>query len=365
MMKIMAVGDTLLRTKNGEDPFEYVANLFFEADIVLVNLETCLLKKGKRYPNVQQKSVLLSTEQESLTWLEKYKGKLVFCLANNHILDYGKEGYEDTVSFLDQSGYMFCPIDQHKDFEIKGQILRVYSLAQHIRHKIKYQETMLSTPKYESALGLVNVVMIHWGESQILIPSLKQIDHAQKMIDAGCSIVIGNHSHTPQPLVMMGTKNATVYSLGNFNMKSHSVRQRPVHHITSVVQFTVSDSHTIQTTQVPALINENMQPVIKQEISGYLKEINRLIPDKLDAPFARFKYKVTHYTHLSLGYIWGSISGGWISRIKKYGVSHFLQMLKWMAGKRFVIHLILLPFYPLTRPTKLLRKINRLKLNEL
>lgn len=148
-------------------------------------------------------------------------------------------------------------------------------------------------------------------------------------------------------------------------MKSHSVRQRPVHHITSVVQFTVSDEHSIQVTQVPALINGNMQPVIKQEISGYLKEINRLIPDKLDAPFARFKYKVTHYTHLSHGFILGSISGGWIPRIKKYGVSHFLQMLKWMAGKRFVIHLILLPFYPLTRPTKLLRKINKLKLNEL
>lgn len=364
-MKILALGDTLLRTKNGEDPFKYVANLFFEADLVLVNLEACLLKKNKRYPNVQEKSVLLSTEQESLTWLHRYKEKLVFCLANNHILDYGKEGYEDTVTFLKESGYMYCPIDQHKDFEIKGQVLRVYSLAQHIKHKIEYQEMMLSAPKYESAPGLLNVVMIHWGESQVLMPSLKQIDHAQEMIDAGCSIVIGNHSHTPQPLVMKGTKNAIVYSLGNFNMRSHSVRQQPVHHMPNVVQFAISDSHTIQTTQVPALINWNMQPVIKQEVSGYLKEINRLIPDKLDTPFERFKYKLIYYTHLSHGFILGSISGGWIPRIKKYGISHFLQMLKWMASKRFVIHLILLPFYPLTRPTKLLRKINKLKLNEL
>lgn len=365
MMKILAVGDTLLRTKNGEDPFKNVADLFFEADIVLVNLETCLLKKGKRYPNVQQKSVLLYTEQESLTWLDKYKEKLVFCLANNHILDYGKEGYEDTVTFLQESGYMYCPIDQHKDFDVKGQVLRVYSLAQHIRHRIEYQEMMLSAPKYERAPGLMNIVMIHWGESQVLIPSLKQIDHAREMIDAGCSIVIGNHSHTPQPLVMKGSKNAIVYSLGNFNMRSHSVKQQPVHHLTSAVQFTVSDNHTIRAAQVPALINENMQPMIKQEVSEYIKEINSLIPDKLDAPFARFKYKLTHYTHLARGYILGSISGGWIPRIKKYGVSHFLQMLKWMAGKRFLIHLILLPFYPLTRPSKLLRKINKLKLNEL
>lgn len=365
MIKIMAVGDTLLRTKNGEDPFKHVADLFSEADLVLVNLETCLLKKSKRYPNVQQKSVLLYTEQEGLAWLEKYKDKLVFCLANNHILDYGKEGYEDTVTFLQESGYMYCPIDQHRDFAVKGQVLRVYSLAEHIRHKVEYQEMMLSSPKYESALGLINVVMIHWGDSQVLIPSLKQIDYAQKMIDAGCSIVIGNHSHTPQPLVMKGEKNAIVYSLGNFNMRSHSVKQQPVHHITSVVQFTVSDEHTIQATQVSALINENMQPMIKQEISDYLTEINRLIPDKLDTTFERIKYKATHYAHLSSGYILGSITGGWIPRIKKYGVSHFIQMLKWMTRKNFLIHFVLLPLYPLTRPTKLLRKINRLKLSDL
>ena len=96
-LKLMAVGDITLQTKNNEHPFKYVMNVFEKNDILFGNLETVLSATGKE----AKKSVVLKSSPESINYLSE-AGFDVLNLANNHILDLGLEGFKNTLDLLDE-----------------------------------------------------------------------------------------------------------------------------------------------------------------------------------------------------------------------------------------------------------------------
>src|SRR5262249_35568729 len=73
-----------------------------------------------------------------------------------------------------------------------------------------------------AARAVADVVIVepHWGVEYADQPSEYQRRWAQAMLDAGATLVIGNHPHTVQPVVESvsadGAPQLVAYALGNF-----------------------------------------------------------------------------------------------------------------------------------------------------
>ena len=355
-IKILAAGDTILKTKNGENPFKYVSDYFLRSDIVILNLETCLIIKNKKYPNIKEKSVLLGTFQEDLNWLLKYKDKLLFTLANNHIMDYGNEGYNDTINFLQKNEFKFCPIDSFLDFSIKNIDFRIYSLFQGIDND--FQKKVLNE-SYNFDEKFINIISIHWGAAHIVSPSLYQINSANSFFKRGVNIILGCHSHTPQAVKIINGK-ICAFSLGNFNMTNFSTPLKNINKITFMLEINLLNKSIINFNQIPIQINENIQPFVNNSLKEHIRKLNNFFEIEMNFP-QKIRYAISYKFHFSANFIVKNMVGGWIPRIKKYGIKHFFMFLKSLFSLGFIKALLLMPFHKLSKMTKLSDKINSLK----
>lgn len=66
----------------------------------------------------------------------------------------------------------------------------------------------------------VIIVSLHWGAEYVNQPTVAQVRFARALSEAGVDIIMGHHSHTPQPIEWHyredGTRGLIIYSLGNF-----------------------------------------------------------------------------------------------------------------------------------------------------
>jgi poly-gamma-glutamate synthesis protein (capsule biosynthesis protein) len=64
------------------------------------------------------------------------------------------------------------------------------------------------------------IISLHWGPEYTNSPTNMQTQIARGLVDAGADIIMGHHSHTPQPLEWHyredGSRGLIIYSLGNF-----------------------------------------------------------------------------------------------------------------------------------------------------
>lgn len=62
------------------------------------------------------------------------------------------------------------------------------------------------------------VVMVHWGREYLFSPNEEMINFADFLNKLGVDIIVGSHSHTIQPIDIIGDEHKTLvyYSMGNF-----------------------------------------------------------------------------------------------------------------------------------------------------
>ena len=96
---LLAGGDVLLdlTEPEGIDPFTNVRPSLSSADVAIVNLEMAITERGEPY---DKEFVFRAPRTAALTLAAA--GVDVVSLANNHVLDFGPEGLEDTISVLDE-----------------------------------------------------------------------------------------------------------------------------------------------------------------------------------------------------------------------------------------------------------------------
>lgn len=83
----------------GRDPFEFVKDEIANSDISLANLECILSNKGEptsAWANIR-------SNPSSAKYLRIFR---ILCLANNHILDYGPYGLNETIDVLNKNGIL-------------------------------------------------------------------------------------------------------------------------------------------------------------------------------------------------------------------------------------------------------------------
>ena len=193
-------------SKNFFYPFEKISSYLNTGDIVFVNLESPIVSDCPR----------ISDGYKFCTTPEIAEGLVganitIVNLANNHIHNYGKEGFNQTKQILDKLHISFVGNGNVVTKTVNGTKFGFVGFD------------FLSNKPVEADFELINVaagsndvlvVGVHWGEEYTSEPNDFQIATAHKMIEAGANVIVGHHPHWVQEMEDVNGKKV-YYSLGN------------------------------------------------------------------------------------------------------------------------------------------------------
>ncbi len=218
-ISILAVGDIMLgryvqtlMEKNGEDyPFAKIGDLFDSHDVVLANLEGPI-QDGPRTPD----DSLVFRFPEYTAPLLARQGITHVSLANNHTLNQGQAGLDNTRSVLAQNRISFFgdPVQDGEQVlaeEIEGMPITWIGANAAVR---SLDADAITREIQKNSNGNV-IVFVHWGNEYVHTPSSLQRELAHEWVDAGADVVIGHHPHVIQT-VELYNDHMIFYSLGNF-----------------------------------------------------------------------------------------------------------------------------------------------------
>ena len=199
--------ESVARREGPEYFLKNVKPLFEADDLTLVNLEGPLTnsdekRKGRlfNFRGYPQYAMILSSASVE-----------VANVANNHALDYGKAGLEETKQVLEAQGIGVSGFEYIWLEEIKG--VRVCSIG-FTEWDFKQREITWAIGYMRPKCDLL-IVSMHWG-AELRHDATGTMERLGKAcVDAGADLVVGNHSHVYGGLASYKGKYI-LYSLGNF-----------------------------------------------------------------------------------------------------------------------------------------------------
>lgn len=219
--------------------FENVRDIFETDDLTLINFEGTLTNVSKPAKN---NSFLFRAPPEHVQALTLNSIEAV-ALENNHVMDFGQQGYDDTVKTLTENGIVFSSDGSMGVYETKGVSIAMLAYQ---TFDGAYDRLYVQVPEdiaTARAQHDIVIVSFHWGAEKDYAPNNKQIKLGRLTIDAGADLVLGHHSHRVNPIEKYNDKYI-VYSLSN---ASFSGNDRPSDMDTFIFQqkFSISSEGTV------------------------------------------------------------------------------------------------------------------------
>jgi poly-gamma-glutamate synthesis protein (capsule biosynthesis protein) len=259
-----------------------------EADILEVNNEFPYSTRGTQAPD---KQYTFRVDPSYVSILQEM-GVDAAGLANNHVLDYGKDALLDTFTTLDGAGIDYTGAGTSVEdasklltYEINGKTYGILAASRvipvgswNVENSqpgvfCTYDPTLL-VEKIKAAKETCDYVFVcvHWGVEHTDELTDYQQSMAHQFVDAGADAVIGAHPHVLQGIEYYEGK-PIFYSLGNFIFNQNIDS-------TVAVRFTISGD-SMQTQLIPAtasgaktsLANDSK----KESIYTYLESISSTV----------------------------------------------------------------------------------------
>ena len=254
-----------------------IQSLLQDATFTMINNEFCFSERGQKAPDKQY------TFRVNPSYVTVFKdlGVDIAGLANNHVLDYGKDALTDTFTTLTDAGIDYTgagdSLEEASKLIIKTDDMgRTYGFlaASHVIPVASwnvvdsqpgefcfYDETDL-LEAIQAADSQVDYlfVMVHWGVEHTTELTDYQPNDAHKMIDAGADAVIGMHSHCIQPVEYYNGK-PIFYSLGNF-IFNQTIKSGGG----AAVEFSIDENNTVAYRIIPITASNACTSV---DASGY------------------------------------------------------------------------------------------------
>jgi poly-gamma-glutamate synthesis protein (capsule biosynthesis protein) len=251
---ILGLGICSLMKKHGADfPLRNVRDMFDDADIVIGNLEGLL---SRRIENNVRPDITFCGLPEFALELKKL-GFNVINVANNHIFEYGRDIFQETVSILHDAGLKVCGLrDNESDYysqpvfvEKNGKQVGIIgynwvgkdkfpkadqyiaqshdSIVNYTWNRNKLNDKKMRQDAHTRNRNVIHdirklkehadyVILIpHWGYEFVNYPPYGVTVEAKTFIDAGADLIIGAHPHVLQGMEQYKGK-WIFYSLGNF-----------------------------------------------------------------------------------------------------------------------------------------------------
>ncbi len=356
LLSILFVGDTswgenyqerlekkgeinILKEKGYDYSIKKLTSILKSSNVTIANLETPLTTL-RTSPWQEKKRYLHWGDPERVAeMLQKYHIKSV-SLANNHTLDYGQLGLQQTINALQsrqikwfgagfnarkaaasyKQKFLF---DNHTlDLEVIGGFWYDESYDQKYNFYAKANSsgtnlwTKSTAREQIKALRENNpcafiVAFPHWGLNYHW-KTINQVELAHSMVDAGVDLVIGHGAHMAQEIENYQNR-WILYSLGNFvfNSPGRYLKKKDAHpySLTARLDITQENEFLNLTLRLYPIFSNNRltnyqpRPVNRQEFNELLLEIFRhnKFPRKLRQQISLGKDGIGYYFHLDLG----------------------------------------------------------------
>lgn len=230
-MRIALLGDIAFYGKYSVEGNASVHDYFRDAaeylrgfDHVVGNLETPFSEGGRPHG---PKSAHIRAHPSNVELLG-YLGVDVVNLANNHVYDYGMEGYRRTLRELEQAGIPYFGVEDLQ-LELQDASARValHGYCSYNTNPLGMSRrggpgvNPLNVRRVEERLrenhedGLLNIVSVHSGQEHVNYPSRDDIRMARGFAAVCPYVYYGHHPHVLQG-VEWHRGAVIAYSLGNF-----------------------------------------------------------------------------------------------------------------------------------------------------
>lgn len=240
-------------------------------DIVFGNLEGVISEAG-----VDRSRPLTTTFRASRQAVQTlaHGGFNVLNVANNHSLQYGSEGFADTVSALRAAQIDAVGVAGKGEYWAEPVVKTVhgvsvgmlgYSQAAENFHRGQPLYAAWDAARIEADVRRLRkrvdfvVVSCHWGIEQVDCAPPDVMHSARALIDAGADVVLGHHSHIFQA-VEPYRHGLIFYSLGNFVFDTVWEELSPLSAIARIVLEKHVDGRRVEYELVPVRINKKYQP---------------------------------------------------------------------------------------------------------
>lgn len=198
-------------------PFEKTVQYFRDDDFTFANLECALTTSTAS----DDKNFCFRADPAYTQILTAGSVEFV-TLGNNHVLDYGEQGYADTKAALDAAGVGYAGRDEWSIYETaSGLKIGVYAASFGKTQQIKDGVTALKATGAEFVIAA-----LHWGDEGSYEVNALQREQGHAAIDAGADLVIGSHPHTLQPVEAYNGKYI-YYSMGNWSFGGNTAPRDP------------------------------------------------------------------------------------------------------------------------------------------
>jgi len=228
-LSIALVGDVYMGPDLPENIVPSLRETFARADLVVANQEgpICDDAGGGR----ADKCCLRSAPGAADALAEW--GVDVVSLANNHMFDFGWEGFEQTCRELDRVGIRYLRAGKdvtqaRRPLLIERKGVKIGLLAyswSEVQTTCATEDTFGCAPLDPTQMLTdvtrlrrdvdVVVVLPHWGYCDYRCPTPEHHALGRKLIDAGAMAVVGSHSHVLQGLLRHGD-GVVMFGLGDF-----------------------------------------------------------------------------------------------------------------------------------------------------
>jgi poly-gamma-glutamate capsule biosynthesis protein CapA/YwtB (metallophosphatase superfamily) len=229
-------------------PFRKVADRLNQADIVFANLENPIVTNCP----LSNSGFKFCANPKMVEGL-KLAGVDIVSLANNHILNYGEEGKEETEKILTDNGIAWVGDGNLEVIEKNGTKFGFlgFDLMDKLPKDSDYQLIKDSKSKVD-----ILIVMVHWGVEYTPEPASNQKIFAGNLVNAGADVVSGSHPHWVQTIEYINEK-PVFYSLGNFIFDQEWSEETKKG---LAVQLTYRNGQLLNVEKLPVYIRNFVQP---------------------------------------------------------------------------------------------------------
>ena len=229
-------------------------------DYMVVNNEFSISDRGKPMAG---KAYTFRSPRRNVKLL-KQLGVDAVSLANNHVYDYGKQAFLDTMSTLEKNGIKYTGGGKNSSearkpvyFQCKGKTIAVIAATRAEKYVLTpaagknspgvfrtYDDTQYCRAiKKAKKKADVVIAFVHWGTEYSTKLEDAQKTQAKDYINAGADVIVGAHTHCLQGVGSYKGK-PIFYSLGNYWFNEKTL-------YTTLLQLTIKENGKIRARMIP------------------------------------------------------------------------------------------------------------------
>jgi hypothetical protein len=269
------------------------------ADLTLANFENPVIRDSVYHPD----ATTFTGDLRLMPVLDQ-AGLDGVTLGNNHILDAGTTGLNETMRHLDDAGIAHAGAGMYLAearkpmvFDLGGTKIGVLSYLDvpsygwawatqtapgtaPLLQNVMEEDIERLRPRVDLIL-----VMPHWGKEYIATPEPQQVDLAHAAIDAGADLVIGGHAHWPKGIEMYEGK-PIFYGVGNFLLDQSWSEETS----TGIfAEITLYGENVAQVRPVPFLMLDRAQPNFLMPGAGGDRVLRKIFAASIGPEFGAYR----------------------------------------------------------------------------